>query len=132
MPSATAQAASAGPTHAAGTEHRQTELIKVMEHTRASMPHAGLPMQAGSDTAAHNAESEGATPEELLALADAVSQLKAELSDAREAVARHEHEAEAARQEAAQWQDREADARAQVMAVTSQLPFVLDFVQKWL
>jgi chromosome segregation ATPase len=65
---------------------------------------------------AASAEDEHATQAELLALATAVTQLEAELADSRQAAARSQKEAQAAREEVAQWQDREADARAQVQS----------------
>ncbi len=110
-------AADAGPTHALGTEDRQPEIQDGLGHMGASTQPLLETTQAGSDPATQHAESEGATQEELLALAESVSRLEADLADAREAGARHERAAEAARQEAARWQDREADARAQVLLV---------------
>ena len=110
-------AADAGPTHALGTEDRQPEVQDGLGHMGASTQPLLETTQAGSDPATQHAESEGATQEELLALAESVSRLEADLADAQEVAARHEHAAEAARQEAARWQDREADARAQVLLV---------------
>ena len=107
----------APPMHALGTEDRQGEVQDILEHTGASTAPSEAALQAGSDRAMRHAESEAATQEELLALAEAVSRLEADLADAREAVAGHEHAAEAARQDAARWQDREADARARVLLV---------------
>ena len=126
QPSAASLVASAGPTHALQTEDRQPEIQDVHEPMGASRPLSEATTQAGNDKATQHAESEAATQEELLALAEAVSRLEADLADAREAVATHEREAEAARQEAAQLQDREADARAQVVLVI--LPAVVSAV----
>ena len=120
MASTSLQTASAGATHAAGTEHRQAEPRPepFVEHMAASTPGSDV-THAGSERTTPGAEPGSATQDELLALAHAVSQLEVELADAREAIARRETEAETARQEAAQWQDREADARAQVLLVAS-------------
>ena len=117
LPSAAQPTASAEPMHALGKEYRQGEVQDILERTGASTAPSEAALQAGSDRAMHHAESEAATQEELLALAEAVSRLEADLADAREAVAGHEHAAEAARQDAARWQDREADARVQVLLV---------------
>jgi len=98
---------------AQGMEHSQAEHDSaVPRSTPSTSKSEGI--QSKHDSAAPNAEDEDATQAELLALADAVNRLEAELAGYRQAAAIHKQEAAAARQEAAQWHDREADARAQV------------------
>ena len=99
---------------AQGMEHSQAEQDSAVARSTPSTSKSDS-IQSNHDSAAPNAEkNEGATQAELLALADAVNRLEAELAGCRQAAAIHEQEADAARQEAAQWHDREADARAQV------------------
>lgn len=96
---------------AQGMEHSHAEHDSAMPRSAPSTSKSDS-IQSNDNSAAPNAE--GPTQAELLVLADAVNRLKAELAGCRQAAAIHEQEADVARQEAAQWHDREADARAQV------------------
>lgn len=110
-------AAPASQPVAAASDTRESEVERhsAPEHTGPSSAEGATAAVAAAEEAA-SAEDEHATRAELLALASAVTQLEAELADSRQAAAGSQKEAQAAREEAAQWQDREADARAQVQA----------------
>ena len=100
---------------ASKTGESEIERHSALEHTCPSTAEGATAAVAAAEEAA-SAEDEHATQAELLALASAVTQLEAKLADSRQATARSQKEAQEAREEAAQWQDREADARAQVQA----------------
>ena len=114
LPSA---AAPASRPVAAASHIRESEVERhsAPEHTGPSTAEGATAAVAAAEEAA-SAEDAHAIRAELLALASAVTQLEAELADSQQAAARSQKEAQAAREEAAQWQDREADARAQVQA----------------
>ena len=110
-------AAPASPPVAAASDTGESEVERhsALEHTCPSTAEGATAAVAAAEEAA-SAENEHATQAELLALASAVTQLEAELADSQQAAARSLKEAQAAQEEAAQWRDREADARAQVQA----------------